>query len=305
MKHVTVKVPATSANLGPGFDCLGMALALYNEFEFWPASEGLEITLAGEGEGVIPTDERNLTIAAAQVLCQKLQRPLPPLRLHQTNHIPATSGLGSSSTAIIAGLLGVNALLGSPLSNTDLLQLAIEIEGHPDNVAPALFGGLVLAPLMQNATEQPIEHIPIPPLQVVIVLPDFHLPTSVARAALPPTVSRTDAIFNLSRIPLVIRALEKGDFEKLGVAMDDRLHQPYRLPLVPGMHAAFAAGKRSGATAVALSGAGPSLIAFAPQNHGAIGQAMMAAFAAAGLNSRMWLLTTDAHGSRLTVSNQP
>lgn len=297
MQPVKVVVPATSANLGPGFDCLGMALGLYNEFVFATADPLTPLTIEVEGEAaeLVPRDASNLVIQAAERLALALGRPLPPLWVRQTNYVPAASGLGSSSTAVVAGLLGANALLEGGLSKAEILELATEMEGHPDNVAPALFGGLVLVPMGSRPLH--IEQIPIKPLDVVIVLPDFELLTSTARAALPTHISRADAIFNLARTPLVIRALELGDYVKLGVAMQDKIHQPYRIPLVPGMARAFTAVCEAGASAVAISGAGPSIIAFAPQGHHAIGAAAQAAFGRAGLASRVWVLPLDVGGS--------
>jgi homoserine kinase len=294
MPLIKVIVPATSANLGPGFDCLGLALGLYNEFLF-SEGEQLAITVAGEAAELVPCDASNLVVQAAQELANRCGRTLPPLRIHQTNHVPAASGMGSSSTAVIAGLLGANALLETGLSYYDILEIATAMEGHPDNVAPALFGGLVLVPMGSRPLH--VEQIPIRPLSAVLTLPAFELLTSTARAALPSHVARAEAIFNLARTPLVIRALEQGDYVKLGVAMQDKIHQPYRIPLVPGMAEAFTAAHHAGASAVAISGAGPSIIAFAPQNHEAIGRAAVAAFAQAGLASRYWILPLDTGGS--------
>ena len=300
MKRFCVNVPATTANLGPGFDCLGMALSLHNRFIFSEIPHGLEITTHGEGIEQIPTDGRNLVVQAVNHICTHLGRQLTGLRLEQTNHVPAASGMGSSSTAVIAGLLGGNALLGSPLTKAEILQLATDIEGHPDNVAPAIFGGLVLVPLDTDGHCEYIEHIPIPELNAVLVLPEFDLLTADARAALPPQLSRADAIFNVSHMGLVIRALEQGDYTKLAIGMQDRIHQPYRMALVPGMAQAMQAAKEAGAAAVAISGSGPSLIAFAPSGLDAIGQAMKGAYQAHGLNSRMWLIHTDSVGSTVT-----
>ena len=172
--------------------------------------------------------------------------------------------------------------------------MATNLEGHPDNVAPAVFGGLVLG--VQAADGLFVEEIAIAPLRVAVILPDYQLLTSAARAVLPGQVAMKDAIFNSSRIGLLIRALESGDYEKLRVAMEDRLHQPYRIPLIPGMKEAFAAARQAGAAGVALSGAGPSLIAFAGEGHQAIADAAAVAFSQAGLSCRTWILTVDTRG---------
>ncbi|MFT5194814.1 MAG: homoserine kinase [Cellvibrionaceae bacterium] len=297
MSTITVTVPATTANIGPGFDCLGMALNLRNEFQFTPCPEGLTIGLNGEGIDSIPTDKNNLIVQAMQFLCDYVGRPLPSCHIEQTNHVPAASGLGSSSTAIVAGLMGANALLDNPIDKDCILKLATRMEGHPDNVAPAIFGGLVLVPMGDNGEALVVERITMPSMTVALVLPDFELLTADARAALPTHVSRADAIFNMARVPLVLRALEKCDYKLMNIAIDDRIHQPYRMALVPGMQDAFAAARTAGAAAVAISGAGPSTIAFAADNHDAIGRAMIDAYAAAGLSARMWLLETDNCGS--------
>jgi homoserine kinase len=270
-KQATIIIPATSANLGPGFDCLGLALSLYQRVTFTAGPEpGLTITAEGEDAHKIPTDTSNLVWQSAELIFDRFGKRPFGLHIHQDNQIPIGSGLGSSSSAILAGLFGANALLGSPLSRAELLQIAADLEGHPDNVAPAVYGGLILG--IQDSETLLIERISVPPLRVAVVMPDFQLSTAEARAALPAQVSRQDAIFNAARLGLLVRALETADYDKLRIAMQDRLHQPYRLPLVPGLAEAFGAAYAAGAAGVALSGAGPSLIAFAPQGHEAIGR---------------------------------
>lgn len=300
-KQVTVTVPATTANLGPGFDCLGLALGLYNHVTLTAVSApALHVTVSGIDADKVPTDAQNLIVSAANVLFKQFDRAPAGLRVRQENNIPVGSGLGSSSTAVLAGLFGANALLGGPLSRHRLLQLATDLEGHPDNVAPAVYGGLVLG--VQTEAGLHTERIPIPTMTVVVVKPDYQLLTAHARAALPAQVPLSDAIFNLSRLGLLIRALETADYDKLAIAMKDRLHQPYRTPLIPGMEAAFAAARSAGASGVALSGAGPSIIAFAPAKHDAIAQAIVAAFAAAGHRSRAWTLPLDGEGCRVETA---
>lgn len=305
MKRITVTVPATSANLGPGFDCLGLALGLTNTFVFTETAvdgsvEPPGFTIAAEGVDAhkIHTGPRNLIVKAANIIFDHLgKRPSTHVHAQLTNQIPVGSGLGSSSTAVLAGMFAANALVDGDLSTADLLQFATDLEGHPDNVAPAVHGGLILG-IMD--TQLVIEPIPTPPLTVAVVLPDFALLTKEARAALPTAVSYADAIFNSSRLALLIRALETADYTKLAIAMQDRLHQPYRLPLIPGMDAAITAAKNAGAAAVALSGAGPSVIAFAPDNHSAIAAAIADAFAQHNLPSRQWVLPVVQQGLTLT-----
>ena len=299
MKEIIVTVPATSANLGPGFDCLGLALTLHNEVVFTETAEArVTITVYGEGASTIPTDERNLIYQAANCTFMRLGKRPSGFHITQNNQIPISSGLGSSSATVISGILGANALSNGGLTHAQVLSLATEIEGHPDNATPALYGGLTLT--LTDGDQLYVEQIAIPPLQVVVALPDFDFPTSQSRATLPQYISRQDAIFNIGRMGLLLRALATADHSKLRLAMQDRLHQPYRFPLIPGSEDVIQAAYREGATAVALSGAGPSLIAFAPYNHQAISQAMKLAFAQAGLNSRTWILKTNAGGATIT-----
>jgi len=297
MHKVTVSVPATSANIGPGFDCLGLALTLYHRVTMAATEEsGLQITAVGEDQHLIPKDQSNLVFQAARLIFERLGYPLPGLRIDQDNEIPIGSGLGSSSSAVLAGMFAANALAGSPLTTVQVLQMATDLEGHPDNVAPAVYGGLVLG--VQGQDGLVTERIEIPPLKVVVVLPDFYLPTEAARAALPSRIPFADAIHNASRLALLIRALESADYDRLQLAMQDRLHQPYRVPLIPGMEAAFSAAYDAGAKGVALSGAGPSLIALAPAKHAEIGAAAAAAFEREGLDSRRWELEVEPFGLR-------
>lgn len=295
MRQVTVSVPATSANLGPGFDCLGLALDLRQEVTFRSeAQPGLTITARGEDADKIPLDAGNLVYEAAEIVFHRLGHRPSGLSIIQDNKIPIGSGLGSSSSAVLAGMFGANALLGGPLSKQEILQLATDLEGHPDNVAPAVYGGLVLG--VQGPNGLVVDQIQIPQMRVIIILPDCKLLTVDARAALPFDVPLKDAIFNAGRVALLIRALQAGDYEKLSVAMQDRLHQPYRIALVPGMKDAFLAAREAGASGVAISGAGPGLLAFAPSGQKAIVEAAVSAFQRAGLSCRTWILPIDTKG---------
>ncbi len=305
-KHVTVTIPATSANLGPGFDCLGLALALYNRVTFTatfahteePAPPpALSIAATGLDAEKVPTDETNLVYQMANCLFARLGKRPSHLHIQQENNIPVGSGLGSSSTAVLAGLLGANALMDAPFTQAELLNMATAEEGHPDNVAPAMLGGLVLG--VMYGEQLHIEPLPIATQQVVIVTPQFQLLTKDARAALPTQISRQDAIFNASRLPLLIRALETADYPTLALAMQDRLHQPYRLPLIPGMATAFAAATAAGASGVALSGAGPSIIAFARDGHEKIVETVTAVFQQNNLASHSWILPIDTAGAQI------
>lgn len=310
--QVTITIPATSANLGPGFDCLGLALGLYNSVTVTATSANstllsssvqaistppITITVSGVDAEKVPTDESNLVYQSACLLFEKLGKRPSALHIHQENNIPVGSGLGSSSTAVLGGLLAANALVDGKLSRSEILEIATRAEGHPDNVAPALYGGLVLGVMAEEDVH--IQQLPIAPQQVAVILPDFHLLTEDARAALPKQISRQDAIFNVSRLPLLIRALEKAAYPQLKLAMQDKLHQPYRLPLIPGMLHAFEAAYAAGAAGVALSGAGPSLIAFAPTGHEDIVEWVTAVFRQHNRQSRSWILPIDTAGTQI------
>lgn len=294
---VTVSIPATSANLGPGFDCLGLALGLRNQFTFRTLPHGLVVSISGEGEGTIPTGSANLVVKAAEAVFRRIGRRPDGLDITLENHVPVGSGLGSSATATLGGILAANCLAEGNLEEDEMLSMAVALEGHPDNVTPALFGGLSL--IVVDGDRLVVEQIPVPELQVVVVLPHFELPTSMARQALPSQVPLSDAVYNSSRVGLLIQALRMANYSKLATAMDDRLHQPYRKSLIPGMDEALKAGRDAGAAGVALSGAGPAVIAISPNRHRAISQAISAAFVKAGLPSRSWILSTDSQGSQV------
>jgi homoserine kinase len=297
--NILVKVPATTANLGPGFDSLGLALDLWNENVFTPA-EDFAFEVSGEGADRLPNQRDNLILRAAQRLADLSGRRLAPFHVRCINRIPFSSGLGSSSAATLTGLLGANACLGTPLTEEEILNLATEIENHPDNVAPALLGGLVVSTM--DGDRVLARRIDVPAaVHITVVVPEFSLPTRQARAALPKQITLRDAIYNISRAVLVTEALRTGDLGLLGQAMTDALHQPYRLPLIPGAGAALEAGKSRGAAALALSGAGPSLIAFAAQPGMAIGEAMQRAFSEAGLTARVFDLKISTRGAEINA----
>jgi homoserine kinase len=303
LMKIQIKVPATSANLGPGFDALGLALDLWNESMFELADD-FSVQLEGEGKGKLHQGKNNLIIRAAMKLAERAGKQLPPFVLHCINNIPTGAGLGSSAAAILTGLLAGNALLENPFSQEEILNLASEMEGHPDNVAPALLGGLVVSTIDEGKVIA--RQIPIGiNLCITIALPDFYLPTKQARAALPRKVSVKNAVHNISRAVLVTEAFRNGDLNLLGKAMNDKLHQPYRLKLIPGASAAMGAAKEAGASAVALSGAGPSLIAFSSQAEAeipqgdAIGESMKRAFEEAGLTARIFHLKGSGRGAEI------
>lgn len=254
---IKIRVPATSANLGPGFDCMGLALNVWNEITFEPA-EKLTYHVTGEGADKFNRGAKNLLTKAFAMLHEVCGTPTQKADIRAHNEILVSSGLGSSAAAIVTGLFGANELLGRPLNECDLLKLATDMEGHPDNVAPALLGGLVVSVVMRE--EIVTRRYEIPPLTLVIVKPLVEWPTKIARAVLPKSVSRADAIHNIGRATLVVDALRNADLELLQKVMEDRIHQPYRLRHISGGAAAYKVARQFGAAA--LSGAGPSIIAF-------------------------------------------
>jgi len=306
-----VKVPATSANLGPGFDALGLALDLWNETEFCLAGS-FSLHIEGEGSNRLAINEKNLIVLSARKLYESVNKRMPALNIRCINHIPLSSGLGSSAAAILTGLLGANALLGSPVFNEEILNLAVEIEGHPDNVAPALLGGLVASTMEEGkviahrltvgseSMSSQGDHAGSP-LHLTVVLPEFNLSTRQARAVLPDQVPMKDAVQNISRAVLLTEAFRTGNLALLGRAMSDRLHQPYRVPLIPGAQEAMDAAKQAGAAAVALSGAGPSLIAFSANRNASIGAAMTRVFESVGLMTRIFELEVTQKGAQIDI----
>lgn len=294
---VRVQVPATAANLGPGFDCLGVALQLYNTVEVARANAGLFIEVQGEGAAEIARDESNIVYRAALRVFKQTKNVPPGLRIKLINNIPVARGLGSSAAAIVGGLVAANILAGGKLSQKELLNLATAIEGHPDNVAPALLGGIVVTVPVDGEIKW-VKINPPPGLKAILAIPDFSLLTKTAREALPQLVSLQDTVFNLGRLALLLSAFYQGDLSLLSTAMEDRLHQPYRASLVPGMKKVLAAARLAGARGVCLSGAGPSLLALADSNFELIARVMKETFQQNGVRARTLVLNITPVGAR-------
>jgi homoserine kinase len=299
--RVRVRVPATSANLGPGFDALGLALSLYNEVTLEPAPT-IEVSVEGEGKGRLDPGPRNVVVRGVRMAHEAAGRPFPGARLRCVNGIPLSRGLGSSAAAWVAGLVGGNALLGDPLDRHGLLALAARAEGHPDNVTAALLGGLTVS----CATGEGIAAVSLPgPGDVawVVLVPDIEASTREARAVLPDTVPRADAVFNVQRVSLLLAALATGRADLLATAMHDRLHQPYRRRLFPWMDAVMSAARDAGALGCVLSGAGPSILAAVRPSGEAVASAMERALRSAGIGGRALALAVDTAGT--TVERLP
>jgi homoserine kinase len=288
-----VRVPGSSANLGPGFDALALALELFVEVSAAPRpNDAPRMLLSGEHSSGLPEDDSNLVWQAFVAAFQKAGQAAPDLQLQAYNEIPLGRGLGSSGAAAVAGIALANAVGTLNMSTLDLLMLAVEVEGHPDNVAASVLGGLaVVAP--------PSQAISLPwPSQVaaVVAVPEVQLATSRARAALPATYSRADAVFNLQRATLLVAAVASSNTEALRVAIQDRWHQPYRAALVPGL-ADLLALECPGLYGAALSGAGPSLIAFVDRdNPEPARQALEGIYQRLGIAGAVRLLKVAASG---------
>jgi len=297
---VTVQVPASTANLGPGFDAIGLAIDYWNQATFELIDEGYYIEAEGESSNQVPKDENNYIIQSFFDLFRHLEEEIPRgLKVRCINQIPLASGMGSSTSALLTGLLAANAFLGSPLDKFDLLNLATSIEGHPDNVSPALFGGLTIGTIKDDDTVLMHQYL-IPIMPILIVLPEVELLTTDARAILPELIPRKDAIFNHSRTPFLIEALRSGNHSLLAEATRDRLHQPYRFPLIPGSRQALESAREAGALAATLSGAGPGLFVFPGQHRRHISEAMLIAFEESGVKARAFQLASSNHGASVS-----
>lgn len=303
-RSIRVRVPGTSANLGAGFDTLGLACNLYNELELTLTHDPcLSFEVTGEGAGRIPEDERNIVWRSIRLVLERAHRDreYQGAIIKMKNDVPLSRGLGSSAAAIVAGLKGANALIGNPFNRREILHLATEIEGHPDNVAPAIFGGCTISTVKGRHVDT-FAFFPRMQLHFVVAVPDFYLPTKKAREVLPDTVPRADAIFNVGRVALLVAALMKGNVPFLRHALDDALHQPYRAKLIPGMYDVFRAAGEAGALGTVLSGAGPCLLAFTidgEHREAAIGRAMQQAFARHGVKAGILQLGLDTKGAHI------
>jgi homoserine kinase len=296
-RSVVVRVPATSANLGPGFDTLGLALSVYDELMVTALDAGsdhVEVDVVGEGAQDVPRDSSNLVVRSISYAFEAVGRRMPGVRLEAHNVIPHGRGLGSSGAAVVSGLLAAKGLLAGDVEFGDetLLRLATELEGHPDNVAPALFGGLTIAWMDENGPQHKklLVHRGVSP---VVFVPEFTMSTSVARSLQPEHFSREDAVFNVSRSALLIAALMQSP-ELLLAATGDRLHQSYRAQAMPETDRLVQALRAAGFAAV-VSGAGPSVLVLADGP----GRRLEAAEVAASVTETPWdalMLAVDFKG---------
>ena len=297
-----VRVPASTSNLGPGFDCFGLALKLYltvRATSMPGASEPCCVTTTGAKENeALPRNSVNLIYRAMVFAARREGASLPPVELVVHNEIPLASGLGSSAAAIVAGIKLAGLITESKLSDQVVQNYATEFEGHPDNIAPALYGGFSASCIRNDATVVSARFEWPSQIRIVIVSPHSQLSTHVARAVLPRTVSRVDAVHNLQRTALFTSALAQQRYDLLWEAMRDRLHQPQRESLIPGSAEALALPPMPGLLGIALSGAGPSIVALVDDNDEEIGVRVADCFRTHEIESTVRILDVDNDGCR-------
>ena len=300
MTTVEVRAPATTANLGPGYDCLGMALDIWNRLTVstLPAGSTPTVQVNGEGEGELAGDTDNLTYRAIAFLYDEADTPIPPLELVCQNGIPLSRGMGSSAAAIAGGLVAANALLDEPFSVNDLLEMAATIEGHPDNVAAAVHGGLRLVVMEDNQIYTAPIRIPAD-LQAVLFIPENRIATVDARRVLPSEISVADAVYNMSRAALLVAAMEGNRPEYLKIATQDRLHQPYRETIFPPMKVIFAAARDAGALGVFLSGSGSAIMALTQERAMTVAYEMFDAARLCGVDGRVEVTSPSELGAHV------
>jgi homoserine kinase len=293
--RVKVGVPATTANLGPGFDCLGLTLDLWNEADFELTGEGFRVEIAGKGPNRLPSGKDNLVVRSfLRCLERKVITRPSGLIVRMQNNIPTGSGLGSSATAVLMGILAANEIYDLDLCLEEKIEITAGMEGHADNAAAALLGGLVTS--VHTETGWLAQRFDVPKIQTLVVLPEVNLPTCTARQALPRRIPHEDAVFNIGRAVMVVEALRSGDLDLLAKVMEDRIHVPYRLKLIPGAEEAITAARKVGAAA-SLSGAGPGVIAFSNHNEERVALVMQNAFTQTDIKTRVFRLSTINQGA--------
>ncbi len=297
---VKIKVPATSANLGPGFDIFGLAVGLHNEFL---VEEAQNFGIVIKGLNSLPKNKENLFYQSFIYPFEKLKEVTPQVRIEMNLGIPQGRGFGSSATAVVGGLLAANAFLHNHFSFEELLPMAVELERgkHPDNVTPALFGGLVIVTSKKDAKLTYIK-IPFPQdLKAVYFVPDFAMDTITGRKLMPTHYHKNDVVFNTGRVALFLAALQSGNYHLLGTAMEDRIHQPARTKVFPLMPRIIAAALSEGAYGAALSGGGSSIIALAGHRFKAIARNMVEAAAEGNISGSTLVLDVTNTGSEVKL----
>jgi homoserine kinase len=299
---VRVVVPASSANLGPGFDVLGLALELVNTCDVWETGDDLSIEVTGEGAGSVPTDQGNLFFLTMQTFFSLAGYEPSRLLIREQNRIPLARGLGSSAATIVGALLAARFLSGYQMEDERLIDMAASLEGHADNTAAAFYGGLQLA-VSEQGGHHTVRRLAWPPrLGASLLVPELLVSTQSAREVLPDEYSRADVVRNLGRVALLVSALQEGHLEDLRLATEDTVHQPYRADLVPGFDEILTTAVEAGASGAFLSGAGPTLVALhdreVPGRGEEIAFAMRRAAASFGLEGRTMVLDIRKKGAQ-------
>ena len=293
---IHIRVPATSANMGPGFDSIGIAVELYNHIWVEEQTEGLTIEVKRKQAIPVPTDEKNLIYETMKYFYDQKGLKMPGVRIVQEDHIPMVRGLGSSAACIVGGLFAANALAGNICDKDELAQMAAQLEGHPDNSNPAIYGSMVVG--AQDAEKMNYVRLELPDdLIFATMVPDFPVSTADARGVLPDSYTRKDMVFNASRAALLVASMMTGKYENFDMAMEDCVHQPYRAQLIPGMHEIFKHAKEFGAVASYLSGAGSTLMAMVTKDQAEEFERKMSAYL--GTLEHNWelnLLKADMQG---------
>lgn len=297
-----VRVPASTANIGPGFDCMGIALGLYCTADFEQIESGFQINITNEGREYVPTNENNLVFRSMKYLFDKAGKKTDGIRVTLSSDIPVTRGLGSSSAAIVAGLVGANALLGNIFSSDDLLYSAYRIEGHPDNVTPALVGGYTVS-LCDNKKIYYSKTNVSEDISFAAMMPSFYLPTRKSRALLPEHTSMKNACYNISHASLLASAFSKGDTELLSVCLRDRIHQKYRFPHIRSGEYIIRAAKRFGALGGYISGAGPTIMLLVSKNVNEFKENMTSLIKTNLPDWRLVMLNADNDGAIIEKNN--
>ena len=293
-----VRIPATTANMGAGFDSFGMALGYYNYISIEEA-ETQQCIVEGEGAQELSAHKDNLVMRSIRHVYDEVGKKTPDLKLCMQNNIPLSRGMGSSAAAIVGGLYAANALLGFPVSTERILELAVKIEGHPDNVAPALLGGFIISGIASNRKIETVKLLPPDTLKMIVCVPEYKLSTKKSREVLPRSVALKDAVFNVGHASMLVGAFATGKTELLKLALQDRLHQPYRYKLIPGSEQVIKAAIAGGALGCTISGSGPSMIAYAEEKFDVIGRKMCEVFNKNSINAHYIIVSADNSGAQI------
>ena len=293
---IHIRIPATSANMGPGFDSIGIAVELYNHIWVEEQTTGLTIDVKRDQAIPVPTDETNLIYKTMKYFYEQKGLKMPGVHIVQEDYIPMVRGLGSSAACIVGGLFAANALAGNICDKDELAQMAAQLEGHPDNSNPAIYGSMVVGAQDENKMNHVRLELP-DDLIFATMVPDFPVSTADARGVLPDNYTRKDMVFNASRAALLVASMMTGKYENFDMAMEDCVHQPYRAQLIPGMHEIFKHAKEFGAVASYLSGAGSTLMAMVTKDQAEEFERKMSAYL--GTLEHNWelnLLKADMQG---------